>query len=112
CLETHAIHRFRGGTLGHGSGVSGAFPVGTEHECRVEQVFIDSFQRVSSEPTFTVDVQRGPGWITHHTSPRLLPSLSPASLRHGAGFPNRGLRRRLRRHGALSLSALPRFVHA
>src|SRR5262249_39452627 len=49
-LETHAIHCFRCGALGHGPGVPVDFTVGSEHEFGVEQVFVDSFQRNTSEP--------------------------------------------------------------
>src|SRR5262249_703021 len=70
-LEIHTIHRLRGGTLRHRSGVPVDFTVSTKEQLRVEQLLVDTLQRESSRPSVAIDVQERFGFL-HHAYLRVL----------------------------------------
>jgi hypothetical protein len=60
-LKGHTIDGFWRGPRRHGPSVPRDLPVRVEIERGVEQVFIDTLQRESSEPSIPMDVQDGVG---------------------------------------------------
>jgi hypothetical protein len=101
-LETHPIHRLLSGALCRRSGVTVNLAVGPEEQLRVEQMFVDTFQREPSGPSLLMDGQDGVG-SAHHTHLHVCSSDPPGPLRRVGGFPAFGLLRSLRRHGAFAL---------